>query len=1015
MARRTTAAGQLARLGYTEIERSVLIIAGLTFDDVVDADALVEAFGRSADPDGALLAFERVMASAQLRGCRADLVQALARDEHFREQFALVLGASEALGEHLCRHPDHYLALVDNANGVAAPTPQELKAGLTEAVMGALVAGGSWYDAASALRVAYRRRLLSLAARDLVRDATFAEVARELSYLADAVLEASLELARSELPADAAPCKIAIIALGKCGGLELNYVSDVDVVFVVEPGELPDGSLAEESAALTTGTALAKGVMRAANEPTEEGTIWEVDPALRPEGKSGALVRTLASHVGYYERWAQTWEYQALLKARFAAGDADLGEAYVDSIMPFVWSAADRPDFVADVQRMRRRVEDNIPAARSERELKLGRGGLRDVEFSVQLLQLVHGRSDVMVRSSNTMSALESMATWGYVGREDAAALSLAYRFLRTMEHRLQLYRLRRTHDVPSDQADLRRLGRSMGFTTVAADELVTAWQKQRVVVRRLHEKLFYRPLLNAVARLDSGDARLSEEAARERLTALGYVDPQGALRHIQALSSGISRRAAIQRTLLPVLLGWFADAPNPDAGLLAFRRVSEALGGTPWYLRMLRDESETAERMAQIMAASPFATELLLRSPDGIKMLNNLDDLRPRSRDEVAREMVITAGRQDDPEKAAVAIRSVRSRELFRIAAGDILEVLSVDEIGHALSDLVDATISTTLDQAITSVEQSTGQQMPTRFCVVAMGRLGGREIGYSSDADAIFVHDPLEGVEDQVATKAATAVANELRRLLSLNSPDPALELDADLRPEGRSGALVRTISSYRAYYSRWSSPWEAQALLRARPMAGDADLGDEFVELIDPLRYPSGGISQSDLIEARRLKARMESERLPRGADPALHVKLGRGGLSDVEWVAQLVQMEHAGSPGYEALRTTGTLETLAAARDLGLVATGDELALVEAWSLATSVRNAIYAATGRTGDQVPTDFNVLSRVAFLLGYTADNRAYLTEDYLRIARHARTVFERLFYGWDAPEQDPETGTFP
>jgi glutamate-ammonia-ligase adenylyltransferase len=1015
MARQPTVTGQLARLGFTEIARSKAILEGSSFAGIADPDELLEAFSRSADPDHALLTFERIVDAAEVAGCRDNLILALDSDEHFREQFVLILGASEALAEHLARHPDHYLALVDNSAGVAAPTAEQLRAGLTEAVLGTLVEGGTWLDAAVALRVAYRRRLLSLAARDLTRTANFTDVARELSFLADAVLAASLEMAKTELPADAPPCRIAVIALGKCGGLELNYVSDVDVVFVVEPGENRDGSLADEVDALTTGTALAKGVMRAANEVTPEGTIWEVDPALRPEGKSGALVRTLASYVGYYERWAQTWEYQALLKARFSVGDRALGEAYVDAMMPFVWSAADRANFVADVQTMRRRVEAHIPAAKSDRELKLGKGGLRDVEFSVQLLQLVHGRSDVMVRSSNTLNALESMATWGYVGREDAAALSMAYRFLRTMEHRLQLYRLRRTHDVPVNDADLRRLGRSMGFTSDAAKELTAAWQKQRVVVRRLHEKLFYRPLLNAVARLDSGDARLSVEAARERLTALGYVDPQGALRHIEALSAGISRRAAIQRTLLPVLLGWFAGAPNPDAGLLAFRRASETLGGTPWYLRMLRDESQTAERMAQIMAASRFATELLLRSPDSIRLLNNVDDLVPRNIGDIAREMTATANRQREPDAAALAVRSVRGRELFRIAAGDINGILSVDQTGHALTDLVDATIAITLDIAIKSVEASTGEPLPTRFCVLAMGRLGGREVGYASDADAMFVHDPLPGVDETQATKAATMVANELRRLLSLNSPDPGLEIDADLRPEGRTGALVRTISSYAAYYSRWSSPWEAQALLRARPLAGDPELGNQFVALIDPLRYPTEGISDRDLIEARRLKARMESERLPRGADPTLHVKLGRGGLTDVEWVAQLLQMRYGGTAGYESLQVSGTLETLAAARNLGLIDDHDETSLATAWSLATRVRNAIFSVTGRAGDQVPTDFKVLSGVAFLLGYPADQRASLTEDYLRDARHARTVFERLFYGWDAPEEDPETGTFP
>ena len=1001
--RQASLSGQLARLGFTNSERAESLLAGPAFDGLRDNPTILEAFSQSADPDQALLSLERVLIAADDQGVRGQLVAALEADGDFQTQLALVLGASEALAEFLARHPEQFLILVDHDLMDTPPTAELLRDEFIAAVTCSSRNQAPWIEGATALRIAYRRRLLALAARDLSGHSSFSEVTHELAHLADAVLAACLELAHCELPEDAAPCRIAIISMGKCGGQELNYISDVDVIFVAEPAELPSGELADEAEALKTATLLARGVMRAANDATPEGAIWEVDAALRPEGKSGALVRTLASHVGYYERWAQTWEYQALLKARFSAGDAELGREYVESVSPFVWSAADRDNFVSDVQEMRRKVEDNIPASKSDRELKLGRGGLRDVEFSVQMLQLVHGRSDVMLRSANTMTALESMATWGYVGRDDASTLAQAYRFLRTMEHRLQLYRMQRTHVVPDDDQALRRLGRSMGFRTDSKQELIDQWQRHRVAVRRLHEKLFYRPLLNAVARLDSGDARLSLEAAGERLTALGYLDPQGALRHIEALSSGISRRAAIQRTLLPVLLGWFADAPNPDAGLLGFRRVSDELGGTPWYLRLLRDESETAERLAHLLSASRFATDLLLRAPEAVALLSDVDDLAPKSQEDLLREMSATAQRYDEPDRAAQAIRAVRSRELFRVTAADINGLLGVPQVCDALSDISDATIITTLQIAITAVEQATGEPLPTRFAVIAMGRLGGHDVGYSSDADAMFVHDPLPGADERAATQAATSVANELRRLLSLPCSDPALEIDADLRPEGRSGALVRTLASYRAYYARWSSPWEAQALLRARYLAGDEALGAEFVELIDPLRWPIEGVSETDLREVRRLKARMESERLPKGADPSLHVKLGRGGLSDVEWVAQLLQMRHAGKPGYEALRVTGTLETLQAATDLELMTAPDRDALVAAWCLATKVRNAVYSVTGRPSDQVPTDFEVLSSVAFLFGYSPDQRAQLTEDYLRITRKARTVVERIFYEWE------------
>ena len=998
--REQSQAGRLARLGFTDATRAEAFFDSPALELVRTAPDALETFSLAADPDLALLSFGRIVDAANQAGLATDMLDAFVHHEAFRTRLILVLGASESLAEHLIRHPGHWRVLADPDFDIQRPTATELRTELVGAVTTASGNGANWSAGAAALRVSYRRRLLGLAARDLSGSIGYETVTSSLADLADAVLQAGLELARLGLPEDAAPCRLAIIAMGKCGGRELNYISDVDVIFVAEPGTMANGQLADEQAALQSATAIARGVMRAASESTSEGSIWEVDAALRPEGKAGALVRTLASHIGYYERWAATWEFQALLKARFAAGDPELGRQYVDAVQPFIWSAANREDFVGNVQQMRRRVEEGLPAKDAERELKLGRGGLRDVEFSVQLLQLVHGRSDVMLRSPTTLTAIEAMAVWGYVGREDASTLSAAYRFLRTLEHRLQLYRMQRTHVVPADEPSLRRLGRSMGMRKEPAQELVDEWQRHRRAVRRLHEKLFYRPLLNAVARLGSNEARLTLEAARERLTALGYVDPNGALRHLEALTSGVSRRAAIQRTLLPVLLGWFADAPNPDAGLLAFRRVSETLGGTPWYLRLLRDESETAERMAHILASSRYATDLLLRAPEAVALLTDVNDLRPKSPEDLAREIALSASRHDQATEAIGSVKAIRRRELFRIAAADICGYLDVETVGRALSEITNATIEAALAIAVDQVQKDLAAPLPTRFTIVGMGRVGGFEAGYSSDADVMFVHDPLPGVGDQAATLAATAVANELKRLLALPSAGPPLVLDADLRPEGRAGPLVRSLASYAQYYSRWSSPWEAQALLRARPLAGNRVLSREYMALINPLRWPAEGISESDLREVRRIKARMEAERLPRGADPSLHTKLGRGGLSDVEWVAQLLQMRHAAED--PELQTTNTLEVLRAAARQGYITDADADDLIRAWCFASRVRNAVVLVTGRASDQVPTDLRVLSGVAFVLGYPPGDSVALTEDYLRLTRHARSVVERLFYGW-------------
>ena len=671
-------------------------------------DPLVTAIAAAADPDLAVVGLARLFGAAAGRDAlsrdalsRDALRAALRAEEDFRDRLTAVLGVSTGLADHLARHPEDAELL---RGAITRPDEAELRAGLLHAVgagpgglgpgdpgpggLDGPVAAGQ--EPTAALAAAYRRRLLHLTARDLTSAVTVDEVGEELADIAAAVLEAALAVARAELPSGATPARLAVVAMGKCGGRELNYASDVDVIFVAEPVKDED-----ETAALATASRLAAGMIGVCARSTPEGSIFPVDPNLRPEGRAGPLVRTLASHLAYYERWAKTWEFQALLKARPVAGDMALGQAYADTLGPLVWQAARREHFVEDVQAMRRRVEQSLPARQAGRELKLGPGGLRDIEFAVQLLQLVHGRTDEALRSPATLPALAALAAGGYVGRADADELGAAYRFLRRTEHLLQLNRLSRTHTLPEDPAVLRRLGRAMRFndgpnepwfppsvTGIRSDpaaDFDEEWRRHARQVRRLHEKLFYRPLLDAVARLPSEAARLTPAEARARLEALGYVDPAGALRHIDALTSGVSRRAAIQRTLLPVLLGWFADAAEPDAGLLAFRQVSEALGSSPWYLRLLRDETKAAERMAHVLASSRYATGLLLRAPEAVAIFGNDAELNPRSLTGLRAEMMAAIQRyEDDAEAAVTAVRSVRRRELLRTSSADTLSFAS-------------------------------------------------------------------------------------------------------------------------------------------------------------------------------------------------------------------------------------------------------------------------------------------------------------------------------------------------
>jgi [glutamine synthetase] adenylyltransferase / [glutamine synthetase]-adenylyl-L-tyrosine phosphorylase len=990
--RRSSPHLRLLRHGFTDPRTASRLLEAPELAGVRADPVLLEALGATADPDLALLGLSRML-DALAGPERRTLLDTLTTSKPLRDRLLGVLGASAALGDHLARHPGDWHVLVTYEVTDMHPGVEEFLRALREGVHGERAEGMAKADA---LRVAYRRCLLAIAARDVCGTTDIAQTAAELADLAAATLSTALGLAEREAPADAALCRLAVIGMGKCGGHELNYVSDVDVIFVAEPRQdVP------EPAALQAATRLAARMIRLCSDTTVEGSIWPVDANLRPEGKNGPLVRTLSSHIAYYNRWAKTWEFQALLKARPIAGDEDLGRAYMEAVTPLVWAAAERENFVADVQQMRRRVVDNIPAAQVERELKLGPGGLRDVEFAVQLLQLVHGRSDETLHSSSTLTALRALSSGGYIGRADAAAMDAAYRFLRRMEHRIQLHRLRRTHLVPDGEDDLRRLGRSLGMRTEPVAELNRQWKRHAREVRRLHEKLFYRPLLDAVAQLAPGEIGLSPGAARTRLEALGYRDPAAALRHLEALASGVSRTAAIQRTLLPVLLGWFADSADPDAGLLGFRRVSEALGRTPWYLRLLRDEGAAAENLARVLSSGRLAPDLLMRAPEAVALLGDREGLQPRGRAALEQEVLAAVGRAGTPEQAVAAARGVRRRELFRTAAGELTGAFDdVDVPGQAITDINATTVAGALRAAVNAAETGSGEPLPTRIAVIGMGRFGGHELGYGSDADVLFVHEPVAGADDAKAAKAAGAVANEMRRLLQIPSSDPPLVVDADLRPEGRQGPLVRTLASYTAYYRRWSHVWESQALLRAEPVAGDPDLGERFIRMVEPLRYPAEGLSEDAVREIRRLKARMETERLPRGADPTTHTKLGRGGLSDVEWTVQLLQLQHGSTEA--GLRTTRTRRALAAAGAAGLIEPEQVAVLDEAWVLATRVRNAVMLVRGRPGDTFPPDARELAGVARHLGYEPGHVGELIDDYRRTTRRARLVVDRLFYGW-------------
>ncbi|HYB37968.1 MAG TPA: bifunctional [glutamine synthetase] adenylyltransferase/[glutamine synthetase]-adenylyl-L-tyrosine phosphorylase [Mycobacterium sp.] len=947
---------------------------------------LLWSLSRAPDADAALRALVRLAEAPDTDW--DELNAALLTDRSLRGRLFSVLGSSLALGDHLIAHPRSWQLL---RGDVTLPSAGRLRGTFVECVAETPTAPGSVIPR---LRTLYRDQLLILAALDLaptVEDEPvlpFTAVGAHLADIADAALAAALRVAETTVCGEHTVPRLAVIAMGKCGARELNYVSDVDVIFV---GERVD----------SVTTRVAGEMMRVASQ-----AFVEVDAGLRPEGYHGELVRTVESHTAYYQRWAKTWEFQALLKARPAAGDAQLGERYMAALMPMVWKACEREDFVSEVRAMRRRVEQLLPADIRSRELKLGSGGLRDVEFAVQLLQLVHGRTDESLHVASTVDALAALGAGGYIGREDAANLTASYEFLRLLEHRLQLQRLKRTHTVPplDDDEALRWLARAAHIRPdgrydaqgVLREEL----KRHHLRVSRLHAKLFYQPLLESISPAGPKFYRGMTPAAAERqLAALGYEGPQSALTHLAALTNQRGRRGRVQSVLLPKLLEWLSDTPDPDGGLLAYRRLSEAMAGRRWYLSTLRDESAVAKRLMRVLGTSGYVPDLLMRAPEVIQQYGDgpsgpklLDD-EPGA---LAPALVAAAGRHPDPVRAIAAIRALRRRELARIASADLLGMLDVRQVCKALTAMRMAVLQAALGAVIRANLPDHGRD-PATIAVIGMGRLGGGEMGYGSDADVMFVCDPASGVDDSQAMRWSVSVAEQMRALLGAPSVDPPMYVDANLRPEGRNGPLVRTPASYEAYYTQWAQPWEIQALLRAAWVAGDEDLGQRFLLMADKTRYPADGVSPGTVREIRRIKARVDAERLPRGADPTTHTKLGRGGLADVEWTVQLLQLQHAHR--IPALHTTSTLKSLDAIAAAQLIDPADVDLLRQAWLTATRARNALVLVRGKPTDQLPGPGRQLNAVAVAAGWHNCDGGEFLDNYLRVTRRAKAVVRKVF----------------
>lgn len=936
----------LAPLGFDDPMQACRILQGMAGHDVPDSlfeavlRAIVPVLAGSADPDRAVANLGRW---AEAVSTRAPFYSQLASDPSAAPALLTVFAASQFFADLLIQTPE-YLEVLTN------PTIRD-RARDADALWADLSRRVGIAKTPNARRDALRRfkppEVLRIGVRDLLGYATMPETARAISDFADASVRMAWQICADELgQPDAA---FAVFALGKEGGQELNYASDIDLIFV-------HGDDFPAPTAIKLGEAMRDALARATNA----GFVFRVDLRLRPEGRFGPVSRSLSSCRAYYESWAEPWERQALMKARCVAGDAAVGAAFLAMAEPFVYRTRVEAAFVESIRANKRQLEQKVArAGGAEVNVKEGVGGIRDVEFAVQLLQLTAGGARPALRGGNTLNALAALADAGLISETERDTLAESYEFLRTVEHRLQIRDELPVRDIPREPAELRRFGRRLGYADGTA--FLTDYRRHTARVHTLFGRLFY-----GVAPTDSAaadeplsdwvlapDDPAAQSSLRDALTARGFAAPDAALALLSRAVSG-SRYGGISpesretfAALVPALLDGAAATADPDAALGGLDTLADAVPSRAALFATLAESRDFLPRLCGLAAGSPPQWQVLLSH---LELLDGLAD-----------NEAMDAPPAFLPARTLSALAASVRRARLKTAARDLWGLADTSRVLAEVTRSAEAT----LENALTLARAELG--FTGRFAVIGLGKMGGSELSYGSDLDVLYVADAGE-------LAPAARLAERTQRLLKdeLGKMGVGIEMDARLRPHGNDGPLALDIDSYCRYYAESAQTWERHALLKARFVAGDTALGAEFAALADVVVYGTP-FTDAQLEDVQAMKRRIETERLKSPTD----LKLGPGGLLDIEWTTQLLQLRH-GSRRLR-LRTPNTLDALRHLRDDALVTQADWETLSETYTALLSLRNHRYLKSGVSQDAPPT---------------------LPGDLAALRTAAREVCQRVFY---------------
>jgi len=868
-----------------------------------------------------------------------------------RKTLGGLLGASESIPERIAARPELFSRLfLDGGFRIRIPA---------ERLVSETVAEADRCDSEDAVRAALRRirirEFTAIASRDLSGDASLSEVTEDLSNLAAAALEGAIRFARRQLDGrhgvprieegerSGQACRFVVLGMGKLGGRELNVSSDIDLIYLYETdrGKTDGGAEGVPITPHQYFVRLCEMITRIVSETTADGLIFRVDLRLRPDGSKGALANSLHAAEIYYESWGQTWERGAMIKARPVAGNADLGKEFLGVISPFVYRKSLDFTAIEEIQELKDRIDQSAARSREKGvDVKLGPGGIREIEFFVQAHQLIYGGKDPSLRLRGTEETLAALSMAGMVSAPERETLVAAYRFLRSLEHRIQYHQERQTHLLPGREEDRRRLAKAMGMSGTA--ELLDALGRHTGAVRSVYERLFRPEKERAASEVSAEiealfDRELEGEELAGRLKKLGFSDPETAAGHLAVLREGppftrlpVRARRYLEK-IAPLFLQRVTEAPDRDMALAHVERFLSAMGARTMFYALLFENRKVIDVLVRLFGRSRYLSGYLLRHPE---MLDTFlrKDLSPmvRSKSEMRKELGEALGACSDFEEEMDELRRFRNVETLRIGLHDLAGNLSPEEGMFQLSALAEVLLAYALVLARRETSNRFGMPMTAgeggaveaRFCVMGMGKLGGEELTYHSDLDIIFLYRgsgetvPLPGDAPQRFRKLTNheyfaKVAQRLISILSTVTREGYVyKLDTRLRPSGNAGPLVSSREAFARYHEESAQLWERQALLKCRFLAGDRDFGKRMEQEI--ARFIFGRpLPSSAPEEIHRLRTRLEREVGQERSD-RLDLKVGRGGIVDVEFAVQYLQLRHG--PDHPSVRARATLKAL-----------------------------------------------------------------------------------------------------